>query len=569
MQRRYDELREAVITGEAAEVEKVLARGTWDLNALDIEGHTALHSAIFPGYLEVVRVLLAHGADPNVRTSDGLPALNIALDFEMRAIVDVLLGHGAKLAAVRSDNVGAPLAAAWLVYTDRDSLRAVPLTPPAVVIGRDPVQCDVAIQDFGLSRRHARIDVRPDGQMTLTDLKSKGGCQVNRVSVVEAAVAVSDRLLLGKVEFVVVASLPAATRVVESATPGLRELSALAARPGVTFEEKLAWIDGICARVAAAHEKGVVHGDLNDRRIRAVPDGRVEVDFSPKSVPLPSLSPEQLRGRPADARSDVFAAACIAYQLLAGRPPFEGETLHAVTYRVLHEDPPDPRQLTPSLPEALAAWLQRGLAKEPAERFADGGEMLEALRRVPASGATKIHLCAQCGQPYRVEDNRDGVCTYHPGRVMDYDRLSQLGPGLPGDFWDCCGGTVETTALDVPGCARGAHVEAAPGDPGPFKRDLQAQARREAELAGGALTRWPVERAALAERRTVVFLRGTGDPGPIQGRQWGHLLADVRILEDDRRPTLLALLSDPQYAPIRRHALAPLLQKAPSATKAD
>lgn len=102
-----------------------------------------------------------------------------------------------------------------------------------------------------------------------------------------------------------------------------------------------------------------------------------------------SLSPEQLRGGPADARSDVFAAACIAYRLLAGRPPFEGQTLHALMYRVLHEDPPDPRQLDPSLPDALAAWLQRGLAKEPVKRFAGCGEMLEALRGVVASGTTK------------------------------------------------------------------------------------------------------------------------------------------------------------------------------------
>lgn len=382
MQRRYDDLRMAVISGEGPEVEKVLARGTWDLSALDVEGYTALHRAIFPGYLEVVKVLLAHGADPNVRTGDGLPALNIALDYGMGEIVDVLLAHGAKRGAVASDDAGARLAPAWLVFTDRDRPRAAAVTPPGVVIGRDPEQCDVALKDFGISRRHARIDVRPDGQMTLTDLKSKGGCQVNGVSVVEVAIAVGDRLLLGKVQFVVVASLPAAPRPVEAATPELRELSGLAARPGVTLDEKLTFIDGICARVAAAHEKGVVHGDLHRRRISAAPDGRVEVDFSPKSVPVPSPSPEQLLGRPADARSDVFAAAWIAYELLAGRPPFEGETLHAVTYRILHEDPPDPRQLAPSLPEALAAWLQRGLAKEPGERFADGGEMLEALRRV-------------------------------------------------------------------------------------------------------------------------------------------------------------------------------------------
>jgi serine/threonine protein kinase len=173
--------------------------------------------------------------------------------------------------------------------------------------------------------------------------------------------------------FAVVASVPIIPGAVEGGA--------------TTLEEKLARIDAICARVAAAHDEGVVHGDLHDGRIRAAPDGGVEVDLSPKSGPGLSLSPEQLRGGPADARSDVFATACIAYRLLTGRPPFEGESLHAVLYRVLHEEPPDPRQLDPSIPEALATWLRRGLAREPAERFADGGEMLEALRRMLTSGS--------------------------------------------------------------------------------------------------------------------------------------------------------------------------------------
>jgi len=234
-----DYLREAVITGEAAAVEKMLARGTWDLSALDSEGHTALHRAIHSRHLDVVKVLLAHGADPNVRARDGPPALNHALGLHLREIVDALLEYGAKLVAASSDHPKEPFAAAWLVFSDRDRLRTVPLTPPGVVIGRDPGQCDVALLDFGISRRHARIDVRPDGQMTLTDLKSKGGSQVNGVPVVEAAIAVGDRLLLGKVACAIAASVPVTPRVVEgeSAAPVLRQFTALAAQPGVTLAE--------------------------------------------------------------------------------------------------------------------------------------------------------------------------------------------------------------------------------------------------------------------------------------------------------------------------------------------
>src|SRR6266446_2151909 len=98
MQRRHDELTHAVCSGQATAVAAELARAAWDLRALDIEGRTVLHRAVELGHLDVVKLLLAHGADPNVRRGDGRPALNIALDSGTREIVDVLVGHGAKLA---------------------------------------------------------------------------------------------------------------------------------------------------------------------------------------------------------------------------------------------------------------------------------------------------------------------------------------------------------------------------------------------------------------------------------------------------------------------------------------
>ena len=403
MPRRYDDLREAVITGDAAEVEKVLARGVGDVNAVDRDGFTALHAAIHPGHVEVVRVLLAHGADPNVRSGDGLAALNIALDLGSRAITDLLVGHGARLALVGADALDVSPSAAWLIAVDRDRLRAVPVKAPSVVVGRDPAQCSIAFQDFGISRVHARIDVAPDGALTLTDLKSKSGSWINGVAVLKAPLVVGDRVRLGMVQLAVVGALPAAPRDVERPRVGPRE-EAVPSSP--TLEETLVWIDGLCARVADAHRTGAVHGDLHRGRIRLAPNGRIEVDFSPKAGALPGLSPEQLRGSSADARSDVFALGCVAYELLTGRRPFEGATLHALMYRVLHEDPPEARTWVPTLSAALGSWLQRALAKDPAARFANAGEMLEALRhaprdaapvdtRAPVSGEDVARLCEQ------------------------------------------------------------------------------------------------------------------------------------------------------------------------------
>ena len=102
--------------------------------------------------------------------------------------------------------------AGWLVYEDGDGFHAIPLRMPGFVIGRDPTQCDVAVRDFGISRRHARIDVGPDGRMTLSDLKSKGGSFVNERAVTAAPIVPGDRLRLGMVRFTVSDTPPMGAR---------------------------------------------------------------------------------------------------------------------------------------------------------------------------------------------------------------------------------------------------------------------------------------------------------------------------------------------------------------------
>ena len=97
---------------------------------------------------------------------------------------------------------------AWLVYRDAAGAHRIPLTPPAVVIGRDARLCDVAVKDFGMSKQHARIVVDSQGQLTLSDLKSKSGSHVNGRPVVEATIAPGDELVLGGVAFRVVAMSP-------------------------------------------------------------------------------------------------------------------------------------------------------------------------------------------------------------------------------------------------------------------------------------------------------------------------------------------------------------------------
>src|ERR1041384_4084026 len=85
--------------------------------------------------------------------------------------------------------------------------------------------------------------------------------------------------------------------------------------------------------------------------------------------------------------------------------------------------------------------------------------------------------CAQCGQMFREAENHDAACSYHTGRLWDYDKYAEPGLGLPGAFWKCCGYVIGTERGLGPGCAVARHIEAAPDDPGPIKRDLEAYDR--------------------------------------------------------------------------------------------
>ena len=88
------------------------------------------------------------------------------------------------------------------------------------------------------------------------------------------------------------------------------------------------------------------------------------------------MSPEQVRGMKADARSDVFALGCVFYELLSGHKPFDAESMHGVLFKVMQEEPPPMVEFAPDLPPMLVQVVERALAKDPAERFQNAGEML-------------------------------------------------------------------------------------------------------------------------------------------------------------------------------------------------
>jgi serine/threonine-protein kinase len=151
-------------------------------------------------------------------------------------------------------------------------------------------------------------------------------------------------------------------------------------------------VEQIALGLTAAHERGIVHRDLKPGNVflTTVPGSNLEIvkllDFGISKVRdgvatttgtdtimgTPSyMSPEQARGKTGEAtdRADQFALAAIAYEMLSGHRAFPGDDPASVLYRVVHERPTELRARVPTLPPALEAVIDRGLAKRPEDRF--------------------------------------------------------------------------------------------------------------------------------------------------------------------------------------------------------
>ena len=175
----------------------------------------------------------------------------------------------------------------------------------------------------------------------------------------------------------------------------------------VPLPEALDLARQLAAGLAATHEKGIVHRDLKPENLFVLNGGRLKIlDFGvaklmrPASAgdarrphtrtgaavgTVPYMSPEQVRGAPADERSDVFAFGVILHEMLAGRSPFVREEEVETGYAILNDDPPP---LPRGCPKAVSDLVARCLAKDPATRLQSARELLEALEplaRLPPS----------------------------------------------------------------------------------------------------------------------------------------------------------------------------------------
>jgi serine/threonine protein kinase len=159
-----------------------------------------------------------------------------------------------------------------------------------------------------------------------------------------------------------------------------------------------------CSALQFAHERSIVHRDIKPANLMLTEDDTVKVtDFGTAKIlqfgtvqqtthvmGTPSyMSPEQVKGRPVDGRTDIFSLGVVLYEMLTGEKPFPGQSITTVIYKIVNEEPVQPRQLNPSIHPGLNDIVMRALSKDPETRYQTCREMLDDLRNYRSLGGNE------------------------------------------------------------------------------------------------------------------------------------------------------------------------------------
>jgi serine/threonine-protein kinase len=186
----------------------------------------------------------------------------------------------------------------------------------------------------------------------------------------------------------------------------------------ISLDEFFAIATQCCEGLQAAHEKGIIHGDIKPENIMLAPGNRVKIldfgvarrvwkaatpDEATKSMQTMTASggtpaymaPEVLLQQPDDGRSDIFSIGLVFYEMLGGDQPFQSDSLATTVARIVHVEPPPLKNVS----APLAAVVSRAIAKDPQRRYPTAAALLDDLHRVqqgskpkrPASSASSFH----------------------------------------------------------------------------------------------------------------------------------------------------------------------------------
>lgn len=162
------------------------------------------------------------------------------------------------------------------------------------------------------------------------------------------------------------------------------------------WKDALHFITQILRALQHAHDKGIVHRDIKPQNIMLFSDGTIKVmDFgiarfaridgktlSDKTIgSVHYISPEQARGDMTDERSDIYSVGVMLYEMLTGKKPFDGDNPVAIALKHMEEEAVSPRDIMPSIPEALEEIVIHAMEREPAKRYQSAAEMIKDIDR--------------------------------------------------------------------------------------------------------------------------------------------------------------------------------------------
>jgi len=272
--------------------------------------------------------------------------------------------------------------------------------------------------------------------------------------------------------------------IVMEYVPGETLANLIRRKVPVSIADKLRWMQELCAGAGYAHQMSVIHRDIKPANLMIDRTGRLKIlDFgiarmlgiaSNTSVMIGTpgyMAPEQITGDPIDHRSDQFSIGVVFYELLAYTEPFPGETLPAITHKILTEQPKPLQGLAQDATPEVVAIVEQAMKKNIAERFRDTEAMRSAISRVR--------------RQFNTDESWSGVPTMPVGRDTP------------------AGGINRGTGSARRRTGSGVGVAQLTPPPDPRRTDREALARRRATQVEAALAQ---ARQLVAEQRLEAAL---------------------------------------------------------------